>query len=176
MKKKVITMALALTLALSMTGTAFAADDYNIAYPRTSSDSTTEVKYEVSQNYTVTLPGDVAISTEGVDKTVSASSVLIANGKTLNVKVSSSQYDSSAATYKLCYEGSNVPYTIKKGNAAIVNNATVLSVASGAEGLTGSETLTFATTDENIQKATKAGNHTDTLTFTVSVTDKTTNE
>jgi hypothetical protein len=164
MKKKVITMALALTLALSMTGTAFAAGDL------TSTNKTKDVTvdYEVEESYTVTLPADVTVTTEGVSGTVSASDVRIADGNTLKVTVDSENYDSTNSSYVLSNSGSYVKYTINDGSNNLGKGGEVLAVTSGTT--KGSKELTFSTTEDNIKAATKSGQHTDTLKFTVYVT------
>jgi hypothetical protein len=82
--------------------------------------------------------------------------------------------------FKLINGASAVAYSIKAASTTtgsgvdkdtLANNDTVLSVSpsSTAEKATGSTTLTFKTSETEVAKASKAGNHTDTLTFKVSV-------
>ncbi len=120
------------------------------------------VSYGVSEGYVVTIPADVIISTAGVESILSASSVLIPDGKTLTVSVTSEN------NYNLEYANSQIPYTILVDETEQTNATfTALSVVSGTT--SDSVTMVFKTTDENIAKATKSGNHTDTLTFTCTI-------
>jgi hypothetical protein len=177
MKKKVITMALALTLALSMTGTAFAETTVtDTSDPKTGN---TVVDYTVAEGYTVTIPDNKTLTDDDGDGTfdgngiLKASDVRIASGKTLKVEISSTNFDNG---YNLVYDtNSKIPYTIKVGSDEITeNNKEVYTVQSGA---TPEEvTLSYEATATQISNASKAGNHTDTLTFTVDVTDTETNE
>ena len=120
------------------------------------------VSYGVSESYVVTIPADIAISTTGVESTLSASSVLIPDGKTLTVSATSQN------GYNLEYANSKIPYTVLvNGTKQTDATFTALSVVSGST--SGNATLIFKTTDEDIAKATKSGNHTDVLTFNCTI-------
>jgi cytochrome c-type biogenesis protein CcmE len=192
MKKRFLALTLALTMAMGMTMTAFAAEEETkLTYPSEeveegSQDSTTKtgdvkVTYETTESYEVTIPADVTFEGTSLssDGTVKAEKVLLKNDKVLNVKMKAASITSGEDAYTLLYEGSKILYTIKKGSVDVDNNTAVLTVKSG-DGLedeytdgkaSGEATLTFATTDDDIAMATKAGEHKDTLTFTVSVDD-----
>jgi hypothetical protein len=191
MKKKVITMALALTLALSMTGTAFAAGEEGDETSTTNSvtwgstDSIdnntktgqTEIDYTVNQSYTVNIPSDVSLNLDGNDYKgsgkVKATDVRIEDGKILKVTMKSTNAGEATGSdsYKLKYgtsTASEIAYSIKKGEDNLSNGGEVVSVSSGTVE-SGEVTLNFAATSTQVAEATKAGKHTDTLTFTVSV-------
>lgn len=120
------------------------------------------VSYGVAEGYVVTIPADVTVSTAGVEATLSASSVLLPDGKTLTVSVASTN------SFKLEYAGSKIPYTVYLGDTAQTTATfTALSIASGTT--SDSVKLTFKTSSSDIANATKSGSHTDTLTFTCGV-------
>ena len=125
-------------------------------------DNSTDVKYTITETYTVTVPADITFASDNLSdaKAVNASDVVIANDKKLSIKVS------SANGYALKYEGSHVGYTVTPtgGTALSSTNTEVLSVAAGTT--SGQVTLNFATDGAGF---TKAGDHTDTLTFSCSV-------
>lgn len=131
------------------------------------------VKHNVGEGYIVTIPADFTFEVNGTDYTstqvVKATDVLIEAGKTLNVKMSSANYkDADGYTLQDSSKESKIVYTIEtNAQQAFTNEGTVLSVAAGTD--EGSANLTFSTTEEEIAKATKSGDHTDILTFTVSV-------
>ena len=165
MKKESIIAAIAATaLCFALAGPAFAAD-----LNKDTTSGTTTVTYTVSDSYTVSIPADVAFASDSLSKagTVSASNVILVDGKTLTVKVA------SANGYALkCGTGtaSSIAYTLTPAGGSALSGTdatTVLTVAAGTT--SGSTNLTFATTAQNIASATKAGDHTDTLTFTCSV-------
>ena len=161
--KKTLSMALALTLALSLAVPAFATDitvDGGVGE--------TVVTYGTSQGFTVTIPADFTIdsATQKASADVEAENVLIPYGKTLNVRISGDDYVDSWELIDTAEASNQLTYNIgtTEGGNDIVNNSVVLSVAAGnTSGAT--ETLYF----EVIDTLTKAGTYTDTLTFTVSV-------
>ena len=161
--KKTLSMALALTLALSLAVPAFATDitvDGGVGE--------TVVTYGTSQGFTVTIPADFTIdsATQKASADVEAENVLIPYGKTLNVRISGDDYVDSWELIDTAEASNQLTYNIgtTEGGNDIVNNSVVLSVAAGnTSGVT--ETLYF----EVIDTLTKAGTYTDTLTFTVSV-------
>ena len=134
----------------------------------------TNIQYDVAENYTVTIPSDVTFNGDHLSGsgTVAASNVLLKDGNKLNVTMSSDN------RFNLTYGTgivSSIPYTIKVGgNIVNQNSYPVLTVLAGAK-TGGSVTLTFETTKENIDKATKSGIHKDTLTFTCDVVRPTNN-
>lgn len=155
--KKLLALVLAVIMLCSLSVTALAA-----SLNESNKVGTVTVSYGVDEGYVVTIPADVAVSTAGVEATLSASHVLLPSGKTLTVTVS------SANGFKLKYESSQIPYTVSVDNTK-QTTATfpALSILSGTT--SGSVKLTFQTTAADIAGATKAGSHTDTLTFTCGV-------
>ena len=163
MKNSALAVVAALALSLTICiAPAFADTGFS------SNDSDTKVTYTVSEGYTVTVPADVTFASESLSQTkaVSASNVIIANGKKLVVKVASTN------SYALKYgdgTASSIAYTVTPAGGSALSGAEAQEVLSIAAGTTsGSKDLTFAT---NASGFTKAGDHTDTLTFTCSVVD-----
>lgn len=155
--KKLFTLVLAVMMLCSVSVTAWAA-----SLNESNKVGSVTVSYGVAEGYVVTIPADVAVSTAGVEATLSASHVLLPSGKTLTITVS------SANAFKLNYAGSQIPYTVSLDNAKqTAATFPALSVPSGTTA--GSVRLTFQTTAADIAGATKAGSHTDTLTFTCGV-------
>ena len=155
--KKLLILVLAVVMLCSVSVTAFAAD-----LDEDNKVGTVTVSYGVAEGYVVTIPTDVIVSTAGVEASLSASSVLIPDGKTLTVSVT------SANNFTLAYAGSTIPYTVSVGEVEqTAASFTALSLASGTT--SGDVTLTFKTTEEDVANATKSGSHTDILTFTCAV-------
>lgn len=156
--KKLLTLVLAAAMLCSVSVTAFAATDLD----KNNTAGSMTVSYGVDEGYVVTIPADVWVSTTGVERELSANSVLLPDGKTLTVSVA------SANGFELNYAGSKIPYTVSVGSTEQTTATfTALSILSGTT--SGSVKLTFKTTQADIAGATKAGNHTDTLTFTCGV-------
>lgn len=151
----------------------------------------TIVMYNVEDSYIITVPVDVTILANLVstDNQVNATSVLINDGKTLQVNLTSGNYWKEGI-YNLTYHDSKIPYYINKTTSEVTpvttpvgNGEVILSVPAGkphpilkAFG-TGTASigdyvnLTFQTTENFISYATKSGLHQDTLTFQCEVID-----
>ena len=95
--KKLLILVLAVVMLCSVSVTAFAAD-----LDEDNKVGTVTVSYGVAEGYVVTIPTDVIVSTAGVEASLSASSVLIPDGKTLTVSVT------SANNFTLAYAGKNI--------------------------------------------------------------------
>lgn len=160
--KKMITLILAMTMALSVSATAFAAGIDQDSNPKTGS---TEVTYTVAPSYTVTIPATVTL---GNSVTVEASGVKVAKGSQVVVKLTETSGTGNAFTVKTA-EGAELKYNVKKGETLVNIDDTVLSVnpdsATDGNGASGSTSLSFSLND-TIQYA---GTYTGTVTFTVSV-------
>lgn len=157
--KKIVSLVLALTLCLSLGVTAFAAE----ITVNSAQSATTTVTYGLDSSYTVVIPESVVIDSESYkgDTAVSASDVMLNYGETLNVTVTEIDVLVDAAD-----AANTLTYKVGKTDGAddVTNGTVVLSVESGnVEG--GEQALYFELT----QDVTKAGNYSDTLTFTVSV-------
>lgn len=167
MKKKKLLIPMALTAMISMTLPVFATQNIT-----TQSSKNVVVSHNVGESYTVSIPADFTFSTEDqqtytANKTVTATDVVIENGKKLNVKMTSKNYTDGKYFMKDKTNVSEIEYSILKGADEFENDTNVLSVESG--NTSGEQELTFSTTSTNIESAKKSGEHTDTLTFTVSV-------
>ena len=165
--KKLLAVALALVMATSMTSVVFAADA-NITVDGSQSANTV-VTYGLDEGYTVVIPDAVALDADGKGTaTLSASDVIIATGKTLNVRISGADYDTAWELIDKTDANNKLVYIIGTTDGAddVVNNSVVLSSASGANWNSEvSKTLYFAI-DEDVEKS---GSYEDTLTFTVSI-------
>ena len=160
MIKRVWFSLLALTLALSLTTPVLALSPDDPVGSMT-------VKYKVGESYVCVIPENVDLNTWGIYRTVGAEGVLLADGKTLVVTVSSENYQ-SALGHCVHYAGSYIPYSMQVGERLLsANGDTVLSIPSGTK--TGEAKVKFFTTWENIDMATKAGDHTDILTFSFAI-------
>lgn len=165
--KKALSLTLALVFAFALAIPAFAAaETANVSV--SGSQPTVKVDYTTTEFFTVTIPADITLvkaqdaNTLSGSADVSAVGLLAAN-KTLTVTMGTANYDEENTKFYLAYEGSKINYTIKVGAADFSEDGTVLTMAAGSE--SAEATLNFAAAD--ITEATKAGNHSDTLTFTV---------
>ena len=179
-----VTLAVVFAMAGAVSGEpGFAADD-----------DTMIVNYTVQDSYTVTIPPDVTFN-DGLSSEhfVNATNVLINPDKKLVVNLTSNHYiDDDGIYYLVCGDNSWIRYYINvttyndvDGNVVggqespVTNEDHFLNVLSGAKypgknergsaGVGGFVKLTFKTTQEFIDNATKSGNHEDTLTFMLDV-------
>lgn len=192
MKKRFLALTLALTMAMGMTMTAFAAENGTTVTKEENEGEdatapTVKVSYTTTESYEVTIPADTELKTkdtaDGYYATgdVEAKNVLLKEGAKLTVSLASGN------SFYLQYGTDNpskIAYTIKAQEtvaegqtAADADNVTggepFLTVEPKTDGTGGvaskTTTLTYAATKTAIEAATKAGTHTDTLTFTVTV-------
>lgn len=167
--KKILSCVLCLAMMLSMGTVAFA--ETSLTTDGGSHDVT--VTYGMDEGFTVTIPTNFTIDeSKKATADVSASNVMIAYGKVLEVAISGDDY-ATTGSWELVDEAETenmLTYTIgtTEGGNEITNGSIVLDVESGeAYGSTVTETMYFTVVDE----LAKAGTYTDTLTFTVSVED-----
>lgn len=165
--KKLLATILALTLALSLSATAFAMDINQDADPKTGN---TSVTYNVDPAYTVTIPETVTINDAAV--TVSATGVKVDKGSQVVVKLTATSGTDNAFTVKTD-KNAELTYKVMNGETAVNVGDTVLAVnpdtAIDNSGASGSASLTFSLADgETVQYA---GTYTGTVEFTVSVDD-----
>lgn len=180
LKKNLAAAALAVAMVASLATPVFAIDGSDTDTPTT---GTTNVKYDVSVSYEWSIPSEIDF-TNAANSTVTTSgssgntqNVLVTKnvipvGQSLVIKVSSDQYESNSYYIKATKGASTqkLNYSIKKSadGEALENNAEVLKVESGKD--KDSQPLVFTLTKasgNNISE--KAGNYTDTLTFTASI-------
>lgn len=159
--KKILSLAMVFCLCLCMGVTAFATD---ITVDGVQS-GTTNVAYGLESSYTVVIPDTIIIDsdTHKGAGAVSASDVIIAANTSLRVTLAGKDalVDEADADNKLTYKIGKTD-----GGSDVDNDTVVLTVASGAAWDTEVvQNLFFELT----QDVTKAGNYSDTLTFTVTV-------
>ena len=147
--KKILTLALVGAM-LSATGiTAFA--------------ETTNVSYDVQPTYTVSIPAAVTLSDADVTADITASNVILEDGKQIKVDLTAASNTASGSTFNAKNGDSAVTYTITGDKAIAVGDTVATFTADG------SKTLTFSAADKS--NATVAGAHTETLTFSIAVED-----
>ena len=145
--KKLLTLALVGAMLTATGITAFA--------------ETTNVSYNVDPSYTVSIPAAVTLSDADVTADITASDVILEDGKQIKVDLTAASNTASGSTFNAKNGDSTVTYTIT-GDEAIAVGDTVATFAAD-----GSKTLTFSAADKSA--ATVAGAHTETLTFGISV-------
>ena len=150
--KKLLTLALVGAMLTATGITAFAAD------PETKA---TNVSYDVQPTYTVSIPAAVTLGDSAVEADITASDVILEDGKQIKVDLTAASNTASGSTFNAKNGDSAVTYTITGDEAIAVGDTVATFTADG------SKTLTFSAADKS--GATVAGAHTETLTFTVSV-------
>ena len=119
-----------------------------------------EIYHTVTGGYIITIPESITLSKSGPSvSTVEISQVNVGGG-TVNVSVSSENYD---GTWNLTSKAGTLEYSIKTDGNELENNGVVLSCPDGTQ--YASKDISFALTDATP----KTVSYTDTLTFTVSV-------
>ena len=152
--KKIITLALAATMALSASATAFAAEITQDSDPKTTNATITT---SIAPTYTVTIPADVDVafnSTATDFGSIEVTAAQLDPDKCIKVELASDgKLENSVDNTKV------IPYTVTSGETAFTS-ATYLA--------TGEKTdLTINITADDWNKA-YAGSYSDTVTFTVS--------
>ena len=159
--KKILTLALVAAMLTATGITAFAADIDQDTTPPT---GTTSVTMSVAPSYTVSIPASVTLGDADVTADITASDVILEDGKQIKVDLTAASNTASGSTFNAKNGDSAVTYTISAGDKTIAVNDTVATFTAN-----GSKTLTFSAADKSA--ATAAGAHTETLTFTVSLED-----
>lgn len=183
--KKLLSISLALVLALSLAAPAFASTiGPNKDDPTGEQTGSSPVEYTIPAGYLVTIPEEVVIN--GDEAVVLAEGVMLDEGASLVVKLTGTStdaenypQDTNAFTVRASDEAV-LTYTVKDGNDNLIDldNNTVLTVEAGLNNevdkagnetgaSTGSTQLTFALPESEIPRY--AGKYTGTVTFTISV-------
>ena len=153
---RLFALLLAITMMLSLSVTAFAAEiDQDTAAPQ---EGSITVSYQVAPTYTVTIPATVTL---GENAKIEVENVVVKKGKQVEVALTNAN-DFKVATP----EGAELTYTVKNGEAEVAEGDTVLAV-NPAYSTTGEITLSFVA-PTTIQYA---GKYEGTVTFTVAVKD-----
>lgn len=163
--KKAFAMLLALCL---LCGGVALAENSTINQDSASKTADTTVSYTIAENetYTVTIPSSVTLTNAG-DNLSGTVSVRLQTpnfnvvGKTIAVKL-------TKAAFELANGDNKIPYSIKSAGNGVALNDTVLSWTYGDATTDNTKALTVQST--NGLSNLPAGDYTDTLTFTVSVT------
>ena len=152
--KKLFALLLAITMVLSLSVTALAAEiDQDTPAPK---EGSIAVRYQVAPTYTVTIPATVTL---GETAKIEVENVVVEKGRQVEVAITNAN-DFKVATP----EGAELTYTVKNGEAEVAEGDTVLAV-NPADGTTGEITLSFVAPN-TIQYA---GKYEGTVTFTVAV-------
>ena len=156
--KKMIVMSLVMMMTLAMAVPAMAAEDQTKGMT---------VTYGVSDGFEMTIPADLEFTKSDLsfNKNVVISNAILAGGQALTVTVESEN------GYNMVYDtDSKIAYTVTPDGGSAFSGSDAQIVLTVNAGTTdASKALTFATTANAIDGATKAGTHTDTLTFTATV-------
>ena len=131
---------------------------------KTNTSDTTAVVYDVGAKYTVTIPAAVSLSATGETiGTISAENVVLSNNQKILVKLTSASNTTSGNVFHAVLGDSTATYTIKRGTAQIGIGDTVNTVADFSAD--GEQALVFS----KAEGATRAGKHSETLTFGISI-------
>ena len=122
----------------------------------------TTVTYTVDPTYTVTIPENVTIGTDGTEKTVSAEGVVVEKGKYVSVTLA----ENNNFTVKTI-EGAELTYTVTKGEETVAPGGEILAV-NPQDSKTGTATITFDIDESAIKYA---GTYTGSAIFTIAVKD-----
>ena len=147
--KKLLTLALVGAMLTATGITAFA--------------ETTNVSYDVQPTYTVSIPAAVTLSDADVTADITASNVILEDGKQIKVDLTAASNTASGSTFNAKNGDSAVTYTITGDKAIAVGDTVATFTANG------SKNLTFSAANKSA--ATVAGAHTETLTFSIAVED-----
>lgn len=124
--------------------------------------------YDVTAKYTVTIPAGVTLNADAeVTSDITANNVLLENGKKVTVKLTGGSNTTSGSTFHAKKGDSTAEYTISAGTpaAAVSVGDTVATFSNGTAKQT--STLTFS----KPTGWTAAGEHSETLTFTIATVD-----
>ena len=168
--KKILLLGALISIVASTT-MVFAAENYN----QLNKSGKTEITYGINEGYYLEIPANLDLTTTASEKKLAVTEVRLVAGKKLTIEMESDNFGKVVADrYQVVYDNTScITYTVKKGATGAVNtevttnNHELINIDAGE---TDAEIyLTFTTTNEEIEDATKAGTHTDTLTFTVTV-------
>lgn len=162
MKKKMLAIAMAVAMMASLSSLAFAAN--------TESGATT-IKVDVPKAYTVTIPATGNASTTAESElTFSAKDVILAEGDTLQIKVTESQLSASDGKSHTVTAG--FKYGAAYASASALTNSVVATLTYDSDSHTATDTNKMFI--DKVENASYAGTYTGTLNFTVALVEATT--
>lgn len=173
--KKLVTLLLTAALAVTAATTAFA--DTKIEPNEDGSPNPTskqiDVTYTAKPIYTVTIPANIALTsqTDGTAKgtaKVSAANVIVPHGQSVKVALSTDFQVALKLASGSTTSAPTLKYKVMKGTDEVQNNGVVLEVVPEVKGKSGDADLVFVT-----DPVVYSGAYEGTVTFTVSVGDKT---
>ena len=152
-------MALAMVSAIAPMS-AFADTEVKQDSTKQSGDMT--ATYDVTAKYTVTIPAGVTLNAEAeVTSNITAENVLIEKGKQVVVTLTGGSNTTTGSTFHAKKGDSTAEYTISAGGSTVSVGGTVATFSNGTAKQT--STLTFS----KPTGWTEAGEHSETLTFTI---------
>lgn len=151
--KKAIAIILTLVMSLSMI---VSAADLNSSNPY----GTTTLSLQIDTTYTVSIPDSIDLSTDNAMK-VSVTDAMLPPNTTLNLTISSSNYNEGWYCVDKYSSNNTLPYSIKNGSENVKSGDAVLSLEAGID------TSASATLNLSYEKPKVSGNYRDTLTFKV---------
>ena len=165
--KRLLAAVMALTMVSAIAPmSAFAVGDTVIKQDSTKQSGDMTATYDVTAKYTVTIPSGVTLNAdEEVTSNITAENVLIEKGKQVVVTLTGGSNTTTGSTFHAKKGDSTAEYTISAGGSAVSVGGTVATFGNGTDEQTA--TLTFS-------KPTgwaEAGEHSETLTFTIATVD-----
>ena len=163
--KKIISgiSALILTATMAVPFSAFADDTTTKTINTDGGSDSTNVIYDATEKYFVTIPAGVTLKDTAVTANITASDVIINEGKVIKVSLTKADNTTSGNQFsaKNSDKTSTVSYNINSGDVSVGDVVAELD----KDNL--SKTLTFTKTDD--VTPTHAGKHSENLTFTIGV-------
>ena len=161
--------ALVIAATMAVPFSAFAEDTATKTINTDGGSDSTNVIYDATEKYFVTIPAGITLKDTAVTADITANDVIIREGKIIKVTLSSADNTESGNLFsaKNSAKNSTVSYNINNGTVSVGD----VIAKFDKNNLT--ETLTFTKTDDAIP--TRAGKHSENLTFTIGVEDDKTN-
>jgi len=161
--------ALVLAATMAVPFSAFAEDTAAKTINTDGGSDSTNVIYNADEKYFVTIPAGVTLKDTAVTANITASDVIIGEGKIIKVTLFNADNTESGNLFsaKNSAKNSTVSYNINNGTVSVGG----VIAKFDKDNLT--EALTFTKTDD--VKPTHAGKHSENLTFTIGVEDAKTN-
>ena len=161
--------ALVIAATMAVPFSAFAEDTATKTINTDGGSDSTNVIYDATEKYFVTIPAGITLKDTAVTADITTSNVIIGEGKIIKVTLSGADNTESGNLFsaKNSAKNSTVSYNINNGTVSVGD----VIAKFDKNNLT--ETLTFTKTDDAIP--TRAGKHSENLTFTIGVEDDKTN-